>query len=596
MTAGNEAQAQGSPAVEAERKDEQRLPEARDALNRVFSLLGIDKAIVVDDELTSLPDFEDFVGTYRALLHDNPNRLKQVNKRLGVAASEDEIDDLRQDLRARWDELNDEAREALMIMIGHKPNRKVISKLGELLSQYQPEFLSLAQWRQRQEMLTSPQALSTSLLLFDLDMSKEEGGTSDEGMRIIKALLERHAGKCQCALLSHHIAKDAEYKDLQKFTEDHQLGERQARFVVISKLHLPDEPIIFAQRLKRAAITSPCDALRREVAAVLNQAFSEAKCELAQLNVYDFEQIVFQSSYAEGVWEPDTLLRILALYNQRSARALLKGNRSVEKNASLVRSLIDIPYRPSDAPAPKAQEIMRLEMYEDGAFLNEHHIPIDLGDIFQTASGVGEFILLAQPCDIMCRNNKGDNQNRRREVLVAPIVERPATDKSFERSSAFGKLEAYSDNSATAKYADFDAVRAVPIMPLDLTVFEPGGNALLCVNDVCPENVINSWQLRFADVKEEVKALLQRYEEWSATGLQAVQGEVMETVARALAMSVSGFVTGTLDSASCTIKYDIRRVSRLKTPKAAALLRAFASHLSRDAFEHPLTRTLYHPG
>ena len=145
--------------------------------------------------------------------------------------------------------------------------------------------------------------------------------------------------------------------------------------MVISKKHLPDAPVSFAQRLKRAAIAPLCDNLKDEVVKVLNTSLEEAKKEIDDLNIYDFEEIVFQSSHNEGVWEPDTVLRILALYTQRSARKLLKENKEIETVAARVRDVIELPYRPSDAPAPSSHDILRLERYEEKEFLDDHHIP-----------------------------------------------------------------------------------------------------------------------------------------------------------------------------------------------------------------------------
>jgi hypothetical protein len=58
-----------------------------------------------------------------------------------------------------WDGLDEEQRDGLLIKLDWMPGRKTFAALGELLAQYQPTFLSLADWRKREQELTTPEAL-----------------------------------------------------------------------------------------------------------------------------------------------------------------------------------------------------------------------------------------------------------------------------------------------------------------------------------------------------------------------------------------------------------------------------------------------------
>jgi hypothetical protein len=566
-------------------KRDQEYETARAALDRVFKLLGVKRVVIVDDELNATAEIGDFIARYLKLRRDNAARVKQMAALASVTHDATEEADVREDLQKVWDQLDDDKRDELMMNMDWISPKRTFSALDELLRGYHAEFLSLAKWKEVQAAATEAAALAESLLLFDLDMSKDQG-TQDEGMRIIKSLLTTVKTQCQCGLLSHLVGKHDEYQVWQQYVQDYELQEQQGRFVVISKKHLPDAPIVFAQRLKRAAISSPCDSLRREVAQVLDEAFSDAKGHLSKLNVYDFEEIVFHSSHMEGVWEPDTLLRILALHTQRAARKLLKTKPEVEEHASRVRSVIDIGARPADAPAPSSQEIMRLELYEDADFLSTHHIPLDLGDLFQVDSTGTEYILLAQPCDIMCRNVGEDD--RPNHVFLAPLVERATKDKQLDNAPAFWKLDAYSSDSAKTKYVNFHGARPVPILALDLTVLHAEGKAAFKTGQECPNNLIPAWQRRFEGIAAEVNRLFERYE-----GIRAAQpqGQLVDTeqiIAGALIGVVPDVLKGQLDIANRALIYDLRRIKRLKVPRAAALLRSFSAYMARDGFDHDL--------
>jgi len=58
----------------------------------------------------------------------------------------------------------------------------------------------------------------------------------------------------------------------------------------------------------------------------------------------------------------------------------------------------------------------------------------------------------------------------------------------------------------------------------------------------------------------------------------------------ALSTSLGNLMQITIDSRRSSIKFDVKRVGRIKQPRAGALLSRYANSLARDAFEHDLTR------
>lgn len=594
-------------------KDEiDRFGEARSALKQIFDLLEVERVIVVDDDLNSDPQLSDFTQRCFRFFNQNPLRLRCIDGlELQEGVEEDFDEDIRPQLEDIWGDLDEVEQSQLMEKLDWIAPEKTVSALKQLCEGYQIDFLSLQGWRDSFAANTSDDALAKTIFLFDLDMSKEvaAGGCDDEGMRLISEML-KSGRNCQCALFSHRVEEDAEYDAWREYVADYDLKEYQHDFVVISKKHLPKAPIVFAQRLKRAAIAPLCDELTEEVVNVLDAALGDAKREIDDLNIYDFEEIVFQSSHNEGVWEPDTVLRILALYTQRSARRRLKENKRVEGAAAQVRKVIDFPYRPPDAPAPSSREILRLERYEEKAFLCDHLIPLDLGDIFRNEDGQ-EFVLLAQQCNIMCRNS--DDFVRPHSVTIAPLV----VKGKVKPTPRLWEMEAYATGKGEYTYVDFLDVISVPILALDLTVFNNNGKSVFYMDSVCPLNAIPAWRKRHEQVSDEIKSIVGRYA--TASIQLANEGEpepaasepsatndaeevvvdngidTQQLLCHALTNSVSGAVVGAIDLESRMISYNIERVSRLKPPYASALLRAYAAYLARDGFDHDLTRTNQSP-
>jgi hypothetical protein len=53
---------------------------------------------------------------------------------------------------------------------------------------------------------------------------------------------------------------------------------------------------------------------------------------------------------------------------------------------------------------------------------------------------------------------------------------------------------------------------------------------------------------------------------------------------------LGNLIQAEIDAKKLTIKYDVKRVGRIKQPRAGALLARYANAIGRDAFEHDLIR------
>jgi hypothetical protein len=212
--------------------------------------------------------------------------------------------------------------------------------------------------------------------------------------------------------------------------------------------------------------------------------------------------------------------------------------------------------------------IQRLELYDDVAYLNRFHMPIEMGDIFQTSAGK-EYILIAQPCDLMVRGQTGCRKQTVNEAFIAEI--RPTPGKKVPGRSPVFELPFYSENGDPA-FVDFRHFRSTRLWILDLCVFNLDGVARLVVGADCPKAVIPSWRKYYPRLQKIVREYRTSFP--TAT-LDPPPGVTADSVFR-----IDSYKSG------ADVEYDCRRVGRLASARATALLSEFASYLCRAVFEH----------
>jgi len=85
-----------------------------------------------------------------------------------------------------------------------------------------------------------------------------------------------------------------------------------------------------------------------------------------------------------------------------------------------------------------AGRFQRLELYDDHEHLNNHYLQPSSGDIYQKTTGDKRYILLAQPCDLMVRNEKEPGRRASTyEATIAEIVDEPPNDLSASANSSY---------------------------------------------------------------------------------------------------------------------------------------------------------------
>lgn len=561
-------------------------------IQELIRISQIKRVVVVDDEWGGSPDIEPVLGILSMMAaQDEEISFAGLSELAGIEFEAPQ-DVWEWPFREKWAALLFEQKVAIFQQLGLTLEENGAGHiLRELFDGTSVQFLSLQEWEDRRTALINSASKERTLFLFDQDMSKG-GGPADQGIRTITDLLTGSGlpeGDVFLALFSNSISGNREYEILEQLAEKHSITAYKNKFAVVSKEHLQSAPDLIAARLKRVIISPICDQLKRQLFTAVGNAASVAQSKIDALNVYDFEQIVFQSSFEEGVWEPDTLLRLFGLYYREAARELAQGDASLRELATKVRGVIAVQYEPDDRPKSRARELQRLELYETSKYLADHKMPIDLGDIFQKTDGDSQWILLAQPCALAVRGSTGKRDLAGETVSLAKIVLKPREE---HMGDAYLELPYFSTDESKRAYVNLKSREQIETCILDLCVYSNTGDAAIQIGASCPDGVIPSWEKRYTGIQSEAKTMVEKYKLLKTQITGTKHGEVLKLLKRALTSSFSKIVKGEIKESPDGVSYPLKRVGRLKQPRAGSLLREFADYGSRDAFDHDLTRTL----
>lgn len=448
--------------------------------------------------------------------------------------------------------------------------------LSTLFSKYGLQLLSLKLWQEKQGEIIS-QTMPPTFFLVDEDFSKEEGGARFSGIALIKAVMNAApADRVLCALLTHNPRYQPEtlhdsWRELSR-----KEGLTPSRFVLIPKKLVQDDPIGFARLVKLALLNGRADELKTTARDILRSAQDNAHKRLDDIDIYDFDQIVFRSSRREGVWEPDTLFRVFGLFHHDETRKLARKDANLYTLADSIRALSLVPTKSNSAPNYNTIALERLELYESGEYLNSHFIPIDVGDIFQkTGDSNKQYILLAQSCDLMVRTD-GKRNPFINEALLAEIVVGPIKDRD-----GHGELQFLDEHDKAQFFVSFKRTHSVKLSILDICALNEKGEAVLVLDSPCPDRVIPAWKHHYQKLTKEFQKVIKHVEDLIQKGISPNAAGAL--VARS---SNSTLLTPNVDIAKKTISFNLKRIGRLKQPRAAALLSRFANYMARQAFDH----------
>lgn len=584
-------------------------------VSRLMSVSRIEKVISVDDDNSATASPEELLGVLASV---DGAVLLEIGKVLGIDSGERDL--IRDRVRNDWGALDEAVRDELLARLTPPEEKspesvklaadlRVASRLPEIFGE-KLESMTLGEWEKRIGEFVNDQ-MPPTLLLIDLSFTGEQRG-KEEGLKIIGNLLKMHPkSKIYCGLLTSLYHLSSVHEDWKAIAAESSLDRE--RFVLIPKDSLEKDAQPFLALIKLVVMNSPANTLRETLITAFEDCLKETSKSVEKLDVFEFERIVCLTSSIEGVWEPDTLLRIISLFHRKFVRKRLRNDSDVYKCADHLRALSAIPIGEWGGPTEMEVALRQLEWFDQADELNQMHLPIELGDVFEIESRPGKrYVLLAQPCDLMMRQ-RGERHYTVENALLLEAThagEKPA-DSSISSSGEHPRDSSISDSegqigNSKISNEDDDAfyfrlefyeshqdwrvslrqIHYVNLDVLDLCVFSSRGQAEFSTSDKVPDLLSHAWRARHPRLMKVMSKACKRYVE-----LMKIRGMKADDAAKlVLSASLGNLIKVIVDPKGTTLRFDIKRVGRIKQPRAGALLSSYANSLARDAFEHDLTQ------
>jgi len=571
----------GIAQVQTSTATDEQVAEARQLVKSLLSVMHVQRVISVDDDYEGAVD--ELIGYATTVAATSATQEFAGRFDLTV---EPEL----------WEAEIRDAWAAMTELDHHLLVARARKEAGERLENDQPnvgalrdlfpeevefETLTPAQWTQRGEGLVQSAAESPTLLLIDRNMGDRE----DEGIRLAEAAIRAGAtADLFVGLLTQTVDIGQEQAVFDEIL-DRFPDLNAERLVLVSKEHLGPTPESFPRQIKLILMTRSADVLREHLRSAIDEGVTQASEEVRHIEAAAFQQMIFEFSQSEGIWEPESLLRIFQLLMRKHVRATLYESEDVHRSAAQYRALCAVEtFEP--APTPAAVQLYQAELYDFAHELNPVHLPIDLGDVFELPSG-NQFVLLEQPCELMVRDDGRRGSSEPRDALVAQIKR----DKPVQEEMAV-KLPFFFEDGDHG-YVWLNRAHLVSMLALDLTVFSATGESQIDVNDVAPAHLWPAWSKRYEVVRHEVQEIMQVLAKLeAANGGAGVDAALRKRIAEQLfhADRVEGRKIKLTNAADGKVGFAVKRVRRVLPLRARTLLSRYSLHRARDAFDYPLAR------
>ena len=565
-----------------------------DAAN-LLNGIGIDRIVIVDDAYAQ--GVEELISLCSTHLRSTASTLPYLDsvdveapdnvwhsqiRTIWETLDQSETQNLIRSARARVDETSARSADGDELEDDRAVDQRVASTLEQIFVRpNECEFvpLSLGDWEEKRDTLLADSKAPTTVYFFDRNFEGERIGTDDKGIALVRDALDN--GSSYSGLITHTVSPEGEYNAWQKIANEQNLD--RDRFVVISKGRLNNEPpeyYGFLAMLRLTALSSRYAQVRTTAWTIFEQSLLDAQSAIERLSVVDFDRMVFASSFREGVWELDTFFRIFSilmrreasrrLHNEPSASDAVKDARNVSAAPADVINALDA----HDHSEP-AMQIQRFEIYDEGDQINKWHIPIGNGDVFRVDAVGKDYLLLAQPCDLVVRNDGFRNNENAKFGRTAAIVE--VVKGGDKTGSKWGKLPFYDEETGAHAYVHFGKAHQIALAVLDLCVFGSGGVSTLDVDQESDGLMIEALERRFTRLSNYYREALKLCND---LGTYREDLSVLGIPHASLSLDLAH------TASQSGVTYDVRRIRKLRQPWSGALLTEFAQYQARMAYEH----------
>lgn len=563
-------------AVDALAPSPEDIEAARAELEPLLATAGIDRVVFVDNEFEVSVD--ELVSALRDITPDRRAHVAHLEDGIDFEIPEADESVWIEQVTERFENLDDWERAITgadaLARSGHRDLRDQpnAGAIGPLVPQEMTDLLSPQEWSARKAQILDEAPTNATLIL--LDRHFQEG--DEAGPHLLREVFDhQNADHVRAGIVTNTVTRAEEQALWKHLVET--FGFPPDRFVVISKENWANGCLSFPQSLKVALLTPQLDDLLQVVSDALTTAHLASIRDLKGISPYEFERLVFAFSQREGVWEPETLLRLASISTRKHALAALRSDLSIHARVSKARRIASLKTTEgsvtTEQAAATARRLQHAEVFDDGDYVNSVHLPLELGDVFRKRTSDTRFVLVAQPCDLMVR--LGGRRTPEPEFLTLVRIQDSQPDTDPRNSHKIPFFNA--DGSST--YALLNRPWLVPAEALDLCVYSTSGSVEINIEGTSPERVTPHWDARF-----------ERQRKWAASCTGKILG-VTDPATKALVTravfkcSEDGLASGRVTGNNKVVEFNLVRVGRLRQPASLELLGTLLVYQGRMAFE-----------
>ena len=547
---------------------------AAQAVSALLSVVGVTRVIVVDDAFE--PTLDDLIAAGRLM-----STVEIPIAEIGLVDFAEEPEVWQGVLRERWELLgSDQRRRALEDLRARSLSAPItdpeLGRLRDLMTSVDFRTLTPAEYNSEFDAIVQQAASNPTLLLLDRNLDEGDAGG---GLRLVIALYSADPSNTIWAgLLTNTVQQEDEGQAWDEFSKVP--GISPERFILLSKAHLAEDSSSFVEALRIVLMARPSSRLQSAVAETISSAVDTAQEAVSQIDSREFERIVFGLSRDEGIWEVDVLLRLFDTNLRQCVRTLLHERTDVRESLRHLRELDRLRGPSFNRPSVEAQQIYRREVYEDADYLSGLHLPIELGDIFKKEQGSKQFVLVAQPCDLMVRNNSSGRRSP--ELSIVTLLPIRGDDPNAASTGARAPrtvFELPAFTGASPAWVELDRPAPVPVESLDYCVFNEDGRGFAPFEPEIPDWILPAWSERGSTLALEAGRLRSDF-----NGISNERRLELVRVRFGIRTDCIGkpFVEGD------NFNLGLRRVGRVRPPFARALLTGYSAHQARADFDRPL--------
>lgn len=591
-------------------------PTTADKLKILLDILNIKVVYYVDDE-NHLTDFDVQVVTGEISKIYGLNKEEQL-KSIQIEELDWEMppEGVLENIKEQWATLSFEKKQTLysdVLKISGGEDIKLdferAVRIGEQIPEGLIKIMSPQEWDEEKGKLAGNIGEGEmALVLFDEDL-KHAGAeySTIRGQDLIVQVKKMGVNdKVICSLLTHKIPS---LKDEFTF-RDTIIKERAGNdlevndFFPLAKERL-DTPEVFADGIKKALLNKYFESIKKHTIDLVKYSYGKAAEMIDSFDTYDFDDTILKTSLKEGVWEPETIIRISDILFENELKKRMVETDYVPKvnidlKASQKFSEIQFDVPGNIQPYSDKLTIRHHEIYDPNEIINALRKPLENGDIFQI--GNNKFILVAQPCDMMVRAKDAKKGLRNAKVATLLRIEEKEFSKNklkeiVESADKF-PLVYYVRGTKNLGIVQFSSFLIVDVDLLDLCVFNENGDSKIdMANPIVDTDYLSiGWEARFDILLKKLSVIQSKISEVKNL-LQGLQPEQAQSILSQfypkliIASSIEDF------SHSCAVNAEIsnfdffvKRCLHFKIPGSNNLLEKYTAYLSRKAEPHDFAR------